>query len=79
MFLFLLLKEAERDIAQFRTVWIYLNQKFNLSINPKAHKIEDHFVDYIKLTNKTLGETTDQAIEKIESPGDEEENDCLQL
>ena len=53
------IKEAENDITQFRTVWIYLNQKFNLSITPKAHTIQDHFVDYIKLTKQTLGETKD--------------------
>ena len=45
------------------TVWNALNAKLKLPITPKVHTVTAHYIDYIRLTKQTLGETNDQAIE----------------
>ena len=42
-----------------------LHSEFNLSITNKMHVILDHFVDYVILTGKTLGQTSDEVIESL--------------
>ena len=56
-------KECEIDIHQMDTVWNALNAKLKLPITPKVHTVTAHYIDYIRLTKQTLGETNDQAIE----------------
>ena len=57
------IKECKAAIENLKTTWDKLNKDFSLLITNKIHVIEDHFIDYIDLTGKTLGESNDQVIE----------------
>ena len=57
------LGEIEPAVKNFKTSYDTLITKFQVSNTPKIHTINDHYVDYVKMTGRPLGLTNDQIIE----------------
>ena len=53
----------EKLIESFKLNWLNLNCQFNVPVTNKCHIIMTHLKEYIELTGKSLGHTTDQTIE----------------